>query len=191
MNFSFSCFANLDGFKGGDPIKETAAIGEIIKDSAEFSLLGSKVDLAFEIPKDLWAAEVDAGQISQVIQNLVINAVHAMPEGGTITICGENVDLDSAQTASLPLKPGPYVKISVRDQGCGIVKELRDKIFDPFFTTKKEGSGLGLSVIHSIVNKHDGYVGVQSEPGHFTEFTIFLPALGVVLETPVLGEGGE
>ena len=177
--------------KGGEPIKETAAIGEIIKDSAEFSLLGSKIDLALEIPKDLWAVEVDTGQISQVIQNLVINAVHAMPEGGTISICGENVDFDSAQTASLPLKSGPYVKISVRDQGCGIVKELRDKIFDPFFTTKKEGSGLGLSVTHSIVNKHDGYVGVQSEPGHFTEFTIFLPALGVVLETPVLGEGGE
>ncbi|MCD6429625.1 MAG: PAS domain S-box protein, partial [Deltaproteobacteria bacterium] len=168
--------------KGGEPIKETASVGEIIIDSAEFSLLGSKIALSLEISEDLWSAEVDAGQISQVIQNLVINAVHAMPEGGTITICGENVDLDSAQTASLPLKPGPYVKISVTDQGCGIVEDLRDKIFDPFFTTKKEGSGLGLSVIHSIINKHDGYVSVQSEPGRFTEFTIFLPALGVVLK---------
>ncbi|MEA3348411.1 MAG: ATP-binding protein, partial [Pseudomonadota bacterium] len=166
--------------KGGEPIKETAAIGEIIKDSAEFSLLGSKIALSLEIPENLWAAEVDSGQISQVIQNLVINAVHAMPEGGTISICGENVDLGSAQTVSLPLKPGLYVKISVRDQGCGIDEELREKIFDPFFTTKKEGSGLGLSVIYSIVNKHDGYVGVKSEPGRFTEFTFYLPALGVV-----------
>ncbi|MCK5539590.1 MAG: PAS domain S-box protein [Deltaproteobacteria bacterium] len=168
--------------KGGDPIKETAAIGEIIKDSAEFSLLGSKIALSLDIPENLWAAEVDSGQISQVVQNLVINAVYAMPEGGTIFICGENVDLSSVQTVSLPLKFGPYIKISVRDQGCGITEELREKIFDPFFTTKKEGSGLGLSVIHSIVNKHGGYVGVQSEPGCFTEFTFYLPSLGVVLE---------
>ena len=168
--------------KGGEPIKETEAIGEIIKDSAEFSLLGSKIALSLNIPEDLWAAEVDSGQISQVIQNLVINAVYAMPEGGTISVCGENVDLGVAQTAGLPIKPGPYVKISVRDQGCGIDEELQEKIFDPFFTTKKEGSGLGLSVIYSIVNKHDGYIGVQSEPGHFTEFTFYLPALGVVSE---------
>ena len=167
--------------KGGEPIKETAAIGEIIKDSAEFSLTGSKIALSLEIPEDLWAAEVDAGQISQVIQNLVINAVHAMPEGGTISICAENVEIIFEQTVSLPIKPGPYVKVLVRDQGGGIAEGLRDKIFDPFFTTKKEGSGLGLSVIHSIVNKHEGYVGVQSEPGRFTEFTIFLPALGVVM----------
>ncbi len=166
--------------KGGEPIKEAAEIGEIIKDSAEFSLLGSKIALALEIPENLWAAEVDSGQISQVIQNLVINAVHAMPEGGTISVSGENVDLGSAQTASLPLKPGSYVKISVRDQGCGISKELQEKIFDHFFTTKKEGSGLGLSVIHSIVKKHDGCVDIQSEPGRFTEFCIFLPALGEV-----------
>ncbi len=167
--------------KGGEPIKETAEIAEIIKDSAEFSLMGSKIALSLEISDNLWAAEVDAGQISQVIQNLVINAVHAMPEGGTISIVAENVDVGSEQVVRLPLKPGDYVKVSVRDQGCGIGEELRDKIFDPFFTTKKEGSGLGLSVIHSIVNKHDGYVGVQSEPGQFTEFTIYLPALGVVL----------
>ena len=164
--------------KGGEPIKKTTAISEIIKDSAEFSLLGSKIALSYDIPDHLWAAEVDAGQISQVIQNLVINAVQAMPEGGMITLRAENVDLRSLQTASLPLKPGLYVKISVRDQGHGIARELRDKIFDPFFTTREDGSGLGLSVIHSIVAKHDGYIAVQSQPGDFAEFTVFLPALG-------------
>ena len=167
--------------KGGEPIKETEVIGEIIKDSAEFSLLGSKIALSLEIPEDLWVVEVDAGQISQVIQNLVLNAVHAMSEGGTIFISGENLELDSVQITGLPLQSGSYVKILVRDQGCGIGKELRQKIFDPFFTTKKEGSGLGLSVIHSIISKHGGYVSVQSEPGRFTEFTILLPALGIVL----------
>jgi len=168
--------------KGGEPIKKTTAINEIIKDSAEFSLLGSKIALTYNIPDDLWAAEVDAGQISQVIQNLIINAVQAMPAGGIITLRAENVDLSALQTATLPLKPGLYVKISVRDQGCGIAEELRDKIFDPFFTTREDGSGLGLSVIHSIVTKHDGYIDVQSKPGDFAEFTVFLPALGKILQ---------
>ncbi len=177
--------------KGGEPIKETAEIGEIIKDSAEFSLMGSKIGLSLKIPDDLWVAEVDAGQISQVIQNLVINAVHAMPKGGTILICCENVHFDFLKPANLPLKPGPYVKISVRDEGLGISEELRAKIFDPFFTTKKEGSGLGLSVIHSIITKHDGYIGVRSESGQFTEFTIFLPALGVASGVRAVAVSGE
>ncbi|MBN2807995.1 MAG: PAS domain S-box protein [Deltaproteobacteria bacterium] len=168
--------------KGGEPVKEAAAIAEIIKDSAEFSLTGSKIALSLALAADLWAAEVDAGQISQVIQNLVINAVHAMPDGGTILITAENVEIALSQTSGLSLKPGPYVKILVRDQGLGIAEDLRDKIFDPFFTTKSEGSGLGLSVIHSIVNKHQGCVRVASEPGVFTEFTVFLPALGIASE---------
>lgn len=166
--------------KGGDPIKKSTAISEVIKDSAEFSLLGSKVALDFDIDDNLWAAEVDAGQISQVIQNLVINAVHAMPEGGTITIRSQNIQSNSTRAAVLPLKAGTYVKISVRDHGCGITEDVRDKIFDPFYTTKQEGSGLGLSVVHSIVSKHGGYIDVQSEPGKFTEFSVFLPALGNV-----------
>jgi signal transduction histidine kinase len=132
--------------KGGEPIKAAAAIGEIIKDSAEFSLLGSKIALSLALPEDLWAAEVDAGQISQVIQNLVINSVQAMPDGGTIFINCRNLNANSPELTGLPLKSGPYIKISVRDQGCGIDLELHEKIFDPFFTTKSDGSGLGLSV---------------------------------------------
>ncbi len=170
--------------KGGEPIKSAAAIGEIIRDSAEFSLLGSKIALSLTLPKNLWAAEVDAGQISQVIQNLVINSVQAMPDGGTIFINCRNINAHSQELHGLPLKPGPYIKISVRDQGCGIDLELHEKIFDPFFTTKNEGSGLGLSVIHSIIKKHNGYIGVQSQPDLFTEFNIFLPALGMVSEKP-------
>jgi CheY-like chemotaxis protein/two-component sensor histidine kinase len=168
--------------KGGEPIKESTDIAEIIRDSAEFSLLGSPVALKLNLPKNLWAAEVDAGQISQVIQNLVINAVHAMPEGGLLTISGENVEVSLGQAVTLALKPGLYVKISIRDQGCGIPKDLQARIFDPFFTTKDEGSGLGLSVVHSIVNKHGGCVKVSSEPGNFTEFTLYLPALGQLPE---------
>ncbi len=170
--------------KGGEPIKATAAIDEIIKDSAEFSLMGSKIALSLAIPKNLWVAEVDSGQISQVIQNLVINAVQAMPDGGTIFIQCKNLDENVKELTELPLPPGAYIKITVRDQGCGIDPELHEKIFDPFFTTKEEGSGLGLSVIHSIIKKHNGYIDVQSQPDLFTEFNIFLPALGVMSPKP-------
>ncbi len=170
--------------KGGEPIKSAAAIDEIIKDSAEFPLLGSKISLSLSLPENLWDAEVDAGQISQVIQNLVINSVQAMPDGGTIFINCKNIDANSPELTGLPLKPGPYIKISVRDQGCGIDPELHEKIFDPFFTTKSEGSGLGLSVIHSIIKKHNGYISIQSQPDLFTKFNIFLPALGIISEKP-------
>ncbi len=163
--------------KGGEPIKATAELGEIIRDSAEFSLTGSKVALELVIADDLWPAEVDTGQISQVVQNLVINADSEMPDGGIIKIVAENVTLDPVQAESLSLQGGAYVKMSVRDQGNGIPEELYGKIFDPFFTTRSEGSGLGLSVIHSIVKKHNGNVSVWSELGSFAEFTVLLPAL--------------
>ncbi len=170
--------------KGGEPIKESADIAEIIKDSAEFSLLGANVSLALTTPADLWAAEVDAGQISQVIQNLVLNAVHAMPNGGELAIRAENLELARKAAMSLGLEPGLYVRITIRDQGCGIPERLYDRIFDPFFTTRREGSGLGLSVVYSIVNKHGGCIKVTSEEGSYAEFAIYLPALG---KTP---EGG-
>ncbi len=163
--------------KGGEPIKATAELGEIIRDSAEFSLTGSKVALDLVIADDLWPAEVDTGQISQVIQNLVINADSEMSDGGIIKIVAENVILDLVQAESLSLQVGAYIKMLVRDQGNGIPEELFDKIFDPFFTTRSEGSGLGLSVIHSIVKKHNGKVSVRSELGSFAEFTVLLPAL--------------
>ncbi len=163
--------------KGGEPVKATAELGEIIQESAEFSLTGSKVALELMIAEDLRPAEVDTGQISQVVQNLVINAAAEMPDGGTIRIAAENLDLDPVSADNLSLVEGPYIRMSVRDQGNGIPEELYDKIFDPFFTTRSEGSGLGLSVIHSIVEKHNGKVSVKSELGSFSEFTVLLPAL--------------
>jgi PAS domain S-box-containing protein len=163
--------------KGGEPIKKTADLGEIIRDSAEFVMSGSNIALDFEFAEDLWAAEVDTGQISQVIQNLVINAVQAMEEGGTIFIRAENFQFRTRKMFSMPLPFGAYIKISVKDQGHGIPSELIPKVFDPFFTTRLEGSGLGLSVTHSIVSKHGGHVSVSSKSGEFTEFTVFLPAL--------------
>jgi PAS domain S-box-containing protein len=161
--------------KGGDPVKKTTPIGKTIIDSANFVLHGSPVSCRFSIPDDLWLVDIDSGQISQVIQNLVINAKHAMPDGGEARInCINIADIRSETTIGLPCKA--YVKISVQDTGCGIAEKHLEKIFDPYFSTRKEGSGLGLAITHSIISKHDGHIAVQSQIGEGTTFTIYLPA---------------
>jgi len=161
--------------KGGDPVTKTTLIGKTITDSANFVLHGSSVSCQFIIPENLYLVDIDAGQISQVIQNLVINAKHAMPEGGEIKISCTNIaDIRSETPRSLPGKA--YIKITVQDNGCGITEKYLDKIFDPYFTTKQEGSGLGLAIAHSIISKHNGHISVQSTMGEGTTFTIYLPA---------------
>ena len=137
-------------------------------------LRGSKSICEFSISEDLWPVEVDIGQISQVINNIVINANQAMPEGGTIQVAAENLIIDDRQ--SLSLKPGRYIRISISDQGIGISEKYTSKIFDPYFTTKQEGSGLGLATTFSIIKKHDGHITVESQPGVGTTFQIYLPA---------------
>jgi len=160
--------------RGGAPIKKITSIADLIKDSATFVLAGTNSGVEFSFPKDLWPAEVDEGQISQVIQNLVINAYQAMPQGGIIKVGAEN--LEAPDLLHLPLMPGKYVKIFVKDQGVGISASLLKKIFDPFFTTKEKGNGLGLAVCYSIIQKHNGSIDVKSEPGTGTAFYIYLPA---------------
>ena len=161
--------------KGGQPIRETTSLAEIIQDSANFVLHGCNVSCTYEIPENLWYSVVDRGQISQVIQNIVLNSRHAMPKGGNIAIVCENVHPDSDPFSLLSPKIN-YVKISIKDQGIGIHPDLLDKIFDPYFSTKQEGSGLGLAITHSIINKHHGHILVNSEQGKGTEFIIYLPA---------------
>ena len=180
--------------KGGTPIKKTTSIGGVVEESCKFALHGSNVKCEFlEISKP-WPMDVDEGQISQVINNIVINAKQAMPEGGTITILFENVVIGLEHESRLP--PGRYVKISIRDQGCGIPKEDLPRIFDPYFTTKESGSGLGLATSYSIVTKHEGGISASSEPGEGTTFKIFLPACETAvveslegLSKPVCGKG--
>jgi PAS domain S-box-containing protein len=161
--------------KGGEPVKRAVPITDIIKDSAIFALRGSNVKYEFDIPADLWRVKVDAGQFSQVIQNLTINAGHAMPEGGSMTFSARNETV--SDVSGLPLSSGKYIKISVADQGNGIAKDIIPRLFDPYFTTKEEGSGLGLSIVHSIIKNHDGHIQVESEPGQGTVFHIYLPAI--------------
>ncbi len=161
--------------KGGDPVREVAALPELITESADFVLRGSQIVCTYDFPEHLWMAELDSGQISQVIQNIILNAKHAMPEGGTIAISVSNVQ-DAATEALLSVDNGNYVRITLQDTGIGIPREILNKIFDPYFTTKQEGSGLGLAICHSIINKHDGYLLVDSIPGKGTTFTVYLPA---------------
>jgi PAS domain S-box-containing protein len=160
--------------KGGSPVKEVQYIKNILKDSTKFALRGLSVNSELFVSDDLWPVEVDEGQIIQVIHNLVINAQQAMPEGGTIEVIAENV---VAGKKDIPLiENRKYVKITVKDNGVGISKELLKKIFDPYFTTKYKGSGLGLTTTYSIIKNHSGYIDVQSETGVGTSFYIYLPA---------------
>ncbi|HEX3015658.1 MAG TPA: ATP-binding protein [Desulfobacteria bacterium] len=160
--------------KGGDPLLRITPLEDLLRVATAFALRGSNVGCEFALPAGLWPAEIDEGQINQVVQNLIINAAQAMPDGGIVTISAENVALTTEH--ALPLKYGEYVKISIADHGRGIAKEYLDKIFDPFFTTKEAGSGLGLATAYSIIKKHSGYIAVESEVGRGSTFQIYLPA---------------
>ncbi len=160
--------------RGGEPIKKTISIKKLVKESVKFTLSGSKLSCQYHFDKDLSPVEVDESQIHQVIHNLVINAVQAMPRGGQLEVLCENVNRQQDQR--LPEHHDKYVKISVKDFGTGILQEHLPKIFDPYFTTKQQGSGLGLASAFSIIRKHDGHIEVESEIGKGATFHIFLPA---------------
>ncbi len=161
--------------KGGEPIKKTAHLIELIKDAAEFATRGSNVKCEFSLPDDLWPVEADEGQINQVINNLVINAAHAMPKGGVVKVSAENCPKIS-KDLEISLTQGRYIMISVKDYGFGIKEEHLANIFDPYFTTKQKGSGLGLASSYSIIIKHNGLITVNSKAGEGSTFYIYLPA---------------
>ncbi len=160
--------------RGGEPIKKTTSMGDLIRESAAFALRGSKATFDLQIDPDLQPVEADQGQMSQVLNNLIINADQAMPSGGTIRIVASNALPDEcSMTRSLNRR---CVKIAVIDQGVGIAPDQIDRIFDPYYTTKGRGSGLGLTTCHSIIQKHGGCLAVNSKLNQGTTFTIFLPA---------------
>ncbi len=160
--------------RGGAPIKQTTSIIDLLKDSSGFALRGSKVRCEYFISEELWPIEVDRGQLSQVTHNLIINAEHAMPEGGHITISAQNITLGEGEIPKL--KGGRYVKISFEDHGVGIRREDISRVFDPYFTTKMKGSGLGLATAYSIISNHNGLLTVESELDVGTSFIVYLPA---------------
>ncbi len=180
--------------KGGAPVKKAASIVDVLRESTAFTLRGSKVKCEFKISEELWPVKVDVGQFSQVIHNLVINAMQAMAGGGEMKLEAENVYLE--KVTNLPLAPGRYVIIKILDQGGGIAQEYLSKIFDPYFTTKSKGSGLGLTMSYTIIKRHDGHMTVESEFGRGATFKIYLPATEELPEPvseqeafPVAGEG--
>jgi CheY-like chemotaxis protein/TusA-related sulfurtransferase len=128
----------------------------------------------YEIQNDLWPVDVDRGQIGQVVHNLTLNALEAMPDGGILQVYANNERIEEKNNHTL--KPGKYVKLIFKDKGTGIEKENLDKIFDPYFTTKKTGNGLGLSATYSIIKKHNGFIGVDTDPGTGTIISIYLPS---------------
>ncbi len=121
----------------------------------------------------MWPAEADKGQIQQVFSNLIINARQAMPDGGHLYITMENADI--SENAVPGLNQGRYIRITVRDEGTGIDRKYLDRIFDPYFTTKHAGDGLGLATVYSIINKHGGFIKVDSQLAKGTTFTLYLP----------------
>lgn len=161
--------------KGGEPLKEKTSIKDIIIESSEFVLHGSNVKCEYNFPEDLWKVTADKGQMFQVINNIVLNADQSMPEGGKILITGHNIILGKDNIFSLP--EGKYIKISIEDEGVGIPEEYLNKIFDPYFSTKTKGHGLGMTTVHSILQKHEGHIKVESKLGEGTTFYIYLPAV--------------
>jgi PAS domain S-box-containing protein len=159
--------------KGGDPIRKTGSIAPILQESTQFALSGSNVSCSFHIADDLFLCDFDENQIGQVIDNIVINAVQAMPLGGTLTVVAANIEVMTGEISSL--KQGMYVHVSFTDTGIGIPQSIMPRIFDPFFTTKHKGNGLGLATVYSIVKKHDGEITVESQPDKGTTFHLYLP----------------
>jgi signal transduction histidine kinase len=163
---------------GGDPLKKVMPLAALLTETVTAMLKGTTIRAAFDLPDDLSVA-VDEGQMKQVFNNLVVNAKEAMPNGGTLTVRGENISI-SAQDR-VPVREGNYVKISIRDAGAGIPEENLARIFDPYYTTKdtyaRKGLGLGLAVCYSVIKRHDGLITVESEVGKGTTFYIYLPAV--------------
>ncbi|OGR65451.1 MAG: hypothetical protein A2X30_11095 [Elusimicrobia bacterium GWB2_63_16] len=161
--------------KGGKPVKKEFSMEKSLADIFTLATRGTKAAHDLRLSEGLWSVEGDEGQIKQSINNLLVNALQAMPSGGTLTLAAENTEL-TAGGAALP--PGKYVRVTVADTGIGIPKDYLARVFEPYFTTKTQGHGLGLSMTWSVVKNHGGHVEASSEPGKGTQFEVLLPATG-------------
>ncbi len=160
--------------KGGAPITKIQNLVPFLQETAAFALSGSIVSCRFDIEENLWHCNVDIHQISQALDNIIINAQQSMPTGGTIDISAKNVELNQGDLAEI--LPGKYVELAIQDYGIGIPEVYLSRIFDPFFSTKTKGHGIGLSTTYSIITRHGGTINVESKPGKGTTFYVYLPA---------------
>ncbi len=170
--------------RGGAPVRRPGSIAELLRETASFALRGRNVRCDLSLADDLHIVEMDAGQMSQVVNNLLLNAAQAMPGGGTARLHARNYCLENHDPGLPTLRTGWYVRISVHDDGAGIPREHLPNIFDPYFTTKPNGTGLGLATCYSIVRRHDGYIDVETAPGQGTTFHIYLPSTRLVVTEP-------
>lgn len=159
--------------RGGTPFMKPERLSPFIQDTVQFALSGSNVSCSFDIPDDLPPCFFDRNQIGQVLDNLVINAQQSMPAGGIVEVSAAVLSIKGGEHAVL--RQGNYVKISIKDSGTGISKEIIHLIFDPFFSTKSRGHGLGLATCYSIINRHGGAIDVESIPGEGSIFHVYLP----------------
>jgi len=170
----------LLGFaRRGKYLVKTTDLNEVIeKSSALFARTKKEIQVHTVFHDEIWAVEVDRGQIEQALLNLYVNAWQAMPAGGDVYLKTRNVMLDSSYVKPFKVEPGKYVEVSVSDTGVGIDRKTRERIFEPFFTTKEmgRGTGLGLASVYGIIKSHSGYIDVHSEKEKGTTFTIYLPA---------------
>lgn len=162
--------------RGGDPVKKTLALPGLLADAMALATSGARLHATLEVADDLWAVEVDEGQLVQVISNLVLNAVQASANGKPVQVAASNRMIEPGE--SNKLEPGPYVQITVQDQGHGIAPEDLSRIYDPYFTTKPDGHGLGLTIAYAIIAKHQGTIEVRSAPGQGALFIVTLPSTG-------------
>lgn len=165
----------LDYARNNGLSKEQADLVRLVRETALLAASGARIRCSFSLPDTPLLAEVDTAQIGQVVNNIVLNAIQAMPQDGFLHIEMSREWVESR--ADLPLEAGNYIRIAFRDHGTGIPPEDLEKIFMPFFTTKANGSGLGLPTSFSIIKKHGGHITVDSTPGQGTTFALYLPAL--------------
>ncbi len=165
--------------KGGYTVRKLESVVPVLQEAVECNRGRADIRWSLSIPDGLWPVEMDSKQIRQVLENLVSNGLEAMPEGGTLEVVAACVTLGEKNIQNL--KPGPYLRISIKDSGPGVGKEDLSRIFDPYFKTGnaggRKGLGLGLSICYSILKHHEGTVTVESELGKGTTFSLFLPAM--------------
>ena len=175
--------------RGGSPVKEIASIERLVKDSAALVLRGSNVEAKYSLPEDLPFVDIDEGQMTQVINNIILNGLQAMDAKGALDLSARKVAVSAKD--GLPLEHGDYVMLSIKDHGHGMAPEVLGRIFDPFFTTKSRASGLGLSLSYSIVKKHGGLLRAESRQGEGTEVQVYLPACAATAAAPCAPDGQE
>ena len=167
---------------GSPPIQKVENVKDAIKDTVRVTFSGSNIKTEVKIPDNLWNVYCDITQFQQALTNVLINAKEAMPNGGTIEITAENIEVSSLEMPVLP--SGKYVKITVKDEGCGISEENLQKVFDPYFSTKErstqKGMGLGLTITYSIVKNHGGNIEIKSKEGEGTTVVMYFPAVEVM-----------